>query len=366
LFSAKGVKAKTVSILLIVMSEFIPPHTPENGRTGLANLGNTCFMNSCVQVLNHTYELIYLKTRYSPHIKRNVPGTVVLLEYEELRDVMFSNNGIVSPNKFVAQIRKYAHDTGHSLFTEWAQNDMSEFLLLMITAMHQSISRGVNAVVSGSAANPTDELAKKCYDTLSQTYAKEYSEIMELFYGIYVSEIWRIDGSIRHSVKPELFCLLDVPIPAGIQNATIYDCLDLFTTPESLVGDNAWLNENTKTYEDIQKRTAFWSFPRVLILILKRFSPDGTHKNQDFIRFPLETLDLSKYVSGYNPQSFVYDLFGVCNHDGDVNRGHYNAFAKRHTGEWMYFDDTTVQKVDNPAFVVSPMAYCLFYRKKNG
>ena len=29
----------------------------DKGLTGLANVGNTCYLNSCMQVLSHTYEL---------------------------------------------------------------------------------------------------------------------------------------------------------------------------------------------------------------------------------------------------------------------------------------------------------------------
>ena len=41
----------------------------------------------------------------------------------------------------------------------------------------------------------------------------------------------------------------------------LYGCLDLFTYPEYLEGDNAWMNEKTGKRENIQKRMIFWNFP---------------------------------------------------------------------------------------------------------
>jgi len=50
---------------------------------------------------------------------------------------------------------------------------------------------------------------------------------------------------------------------------------------------------------------------------------------------------------------------------GGVQGGHYTAFVKRLDGQWVHFNDTQVEKVADPRHVVTPMAYCLFYRKKN-
>ena len=46
------------------------------------------------------------------------------------------------------------------------------------------------------------------------------------------------------------------------------------------------------------------------------------------VDFPLNNLDLSKYVVGYDKNSFKYDLYGICNHSGGSAGGHYTAYVK--------------------------------------
>ena len=39
-------------------------------------------------------------------------------------------------------------------------------------------------------------------------------------------------------------------------------------------------------------------------------------------------------MEGYNPNSYKYDLYGVCNHMGTSRGGHYTAFVKANSGQW--------------------------------
>jgi ubiquitin C-terminal hydrolase len=346
------------------------------GYTSFNNLGNTCFLNSCLQALKYTYELNNVLQNHAlkKHIKKQNSDTIILNEWIELLDILWSNNGVISPNRFVHHVQKVAKKKKKDLFTGWSQNDMPEFLLLIIECLHGSLSRKMNVKISGTIKNNVDEVAVQCYNMMQKTYSKEYSEIMELFYGIYLSEIKSIDNQTRHSIVPEYYFMLDLPIPTITSSSTsksiinIYDCFDLFIQPEYLQGENAWFNEKTNTKEDIQKSIGFWSFPKILVITLKRFSADGTHKINNLIECPLDNLDLSKYTSGYNASSNIYELYAVCNHIGNVYMGHYTAFVKhikKDGEEWIHYNDEHIQKVEKPELVITPMAYCLFYRKKN-
>lgn len=337
------------------------------GLTGLANLGNTCFLNSCVQVLNHTYELheFLNSTGYKRHMKPGLIDCSIIEEWNDLRNVMWKQNGVVSPNKFVHNVHRVARVKDRDIFTGWAQNDMPEFLLFLIECMHNSISRGMKMNINGRSENTVDNLALKCYEMLKDVYSKEYSEIMDMFYGIYVSQIVSLKKKV-HSTKPESFFIMDLPIPCD-NTCSLYDCFDQFVVSETLSGENAWYNDKTKEKEDVIKTLGFWNFPKILVITLKRFSPDGSRKMGNLIEFPIENLNLSKYVKGYNPQQYVYDLFGICNHIGGVSGGHYTAFVKNSTGKWLNYNDQIVQEILLPvdSHIITPMAYCLFYRKKN-
>jgi len=131
-----------------------------------------------------------------------------------------------------------------------------------------------------------------------------------------------------------------------------------------LENENAWYNEVTKSKQNVKKKISYWSLPNILVIDIKRFNSNNI-KNQILVDFPLEDLNLSKYVIGYKKDSYVYTLYGICNHSGNVFGGHYTSYVKNANDKWYHFNDTNVSEIKDPTQLVSPKAYCLFYRKKS-
>ena len=114
-------------------------------------------------------------------------------------------------------------------------------------------------------------------------------------------------------------------------------------------------------------RSKIWWYSRCSLntFVVKRYRPENRfQKNQILITFPFDNLDLSDYVIGYKKDIYKYELYGVCNHSGGTQGGHYTAYIKNANGKWYHFNDTTVSEVGLIESIVSPKAYVLFYRKK--
>jgi len=340
------------------------------GLSGLCNLGNTCYINSCLQILSHSYELHEIVNIINTNTDSNTNSNnkkLILQEWTSLKDLMWSKNCVISPNRFLNAIQHIATIKDRELFSGYAQNDLPEFLIFLFDCFHEALERKVSITINGNSENNIDELAKKCYTMIKTMYSDSYSEIIDLFFGIHVSLIISnssTDPKEILSITPEPFSIINLPIPhssSNNQEFSIYDCFDLYTQPEFLEGENAWFNETTNSKENVNKCIKFWSLPNILIVDFKRFN-NANKKLNNIIRTPLLGLDLSKYVVGYNKDKYIYELFGICNHHGECLGGHYSAYVKNSNQKWYDFNDTNVNEISESQ-LITPKGYCYFYRK---
>ena len=155
---------------------------------------------------------------------------------------------------------------------------------------------------------------------------------------------------------------------------TIYDCFEAFRTEEKLEKDNSWYCSNCKKNQEAFKKLELYRAPNILIVQLKRFDCKTENiyegwiknkKNESLVIFPLQDLDIGKYVVEENSRKdCLYDLCAISQHYGSLSSGHYTAFCLNE-GEWYNFDDEKVSKISNIKNVVSKGAYILIFRKKS-
>ena len=138
---------------------------------------------------------------------------------------------------------------------------------------------------------------------------------------------------------------------------SIYDCLKLFTKSEEIKDIQC---EKCKKKTLFKKTLEIERLPKYLVLVLKRFKYilTNTIKIQNLINFPIEELHLQDYVSQKNI-NYKYNLFGVINHLGSLEGGHYYSYFKINNN-FMEFDDSQVNEVRGG--VETNKAYMLVYK----
>ncbi|XP_054965917.1 ubiquitin carboxyl-terminal hydrolase 4 isoform X6 [Pan paniscus] len=145
------------------------------------------------------------------------------------------------------------------------------------------------------------------------------------------------------------------------------DCIELFTTMETLGEHDPWYCPNCKKHQQATKKFDLWSLPKILVVHLKRFSYNRYWRDKldTVVEFPIRGLNMSEFVCNLSARPYVYDLIAVSNHYGAMGVGHYTAYAKNKlNGKWYYFDDSNVSLASEDQ-IVTKAAYVLFYQRRD-
>jgi hypothetical protein len=81
---------------------------------------------------------------------------------------------------------------------------------------------------------------------------------------------------------------------------------------------------------------------KYLYIVIKR---NSNSSNSFYVSIPMQ-LDITPYCSDQN-KTAKYRLYGVIQHFGDPNFGHYKAVVKDND-EWFLCNDSIVTKIENP------------------
>lgn len=196
-------------------------HPP--GATGLHNLGNTCFMNSALQVLFNTQPLTnYFKNNIhlyelNTNNKMGTKGQMAMRYSELLKEVWTASTRSIAPLKFRFCVNKFAPQFSGSL-----QHDSQEFLAAILDFLNEDLNRITEkpyTEVKDSNSRADAEVAEESWQ---QYHSRNNSIIVDLFYGQLKSKVSCLTCGFE-SVRFDPFSLLSLPLP--VENFTYCEVL---------------------------------------------------------------------------------------------------------------------------------------------
>lgn len=332
---------------------------------GLSNLGNTCFLNSVLQCLLNSTELTdYIHSKkYKDYViesKEHKNHRLLVNEYNRLLNGIYEYKtdnptkqiGNISPIAFKKTLQVLQH-----IYTGSQQHDAHECLVFILDIFHKGLIENVDLAYDKTRQSALNIQGS---DNWIKFFKKEYSQIIDLFYGQEHMTTKCVNcNNVSHTFQPFSYIQLACHSTNGVMYDNLSDAFNAYTSCEQLDSNNEWkcdkCHQNVKALRDI----SIWKSPKYLIIHLNRFQK--THQGNRItikkighkIDFP-KTLKLSS-VDG------DYKIYGVVNHTGNINGGHYFSYIKN-GNRWYNYNDTRVSEM-NGNNIVTPNAYILFYKR---
>lgn len=349
-----------------------PSQNQEKGVTGLMNMRNTCYMNSALQAIRHNTEIsaFFLEHKHEQWVEKKPgsPKVELVKGYADLLRALWSGSkpAYVRPEGFLGCMHRAALDAGFDQFTIPVQHDSHEFLTFLMDQIHEGMAEEVNIDIKRPAPEtPKDKAIQSALEAWKQIFGKSYSPLTEMIYGLV--RVSYVCTQCQNCVdKWETFNCLKVPIPTAVDISGAKPTLQTMVAAEfheeSIEGYACEKCSPTRT--TVLRKPSLWRLPRMVVLSLKRFTPDG-RKIHTPIEFSIgQTVNLQSLFSTDSPepsQHQEYECFATVDHHGIAGGGHYTAQAKSPLSEkWNLFDDETAHSISEPQFGES--TYMIFLK----
>jgi ubiquitin C-terminal hydrolase len=327
------------------------------GKNKIINRGNQCYINSILQCLFNCVDLtsFFLSNQFEKDLHEyNRTKNIQALQYADILRKYWENPHVLDVKKFI----KYISSENYP-YHKNNQEDSHEALMYILDKLHESLKYQISISITGTAVSDTDLLYKQYLDNIEILYGDNYSKIIELFYGMYYNIYKCID--CNHTVKKfEPYNTIYLSAPTDTCN--IHDLLKDMCKKEIVS-----CSKCSKT--NCTKKVSLWTIPDNLIINLQRTDNTNTD-TKTLVNYPLNNLNLTPYISDKNGDfnNYIYDLYAINFYQLlEIDSGHYHSCCKTITGEWIYFNDNHVIKINDETLlnrIINKNACILMYKRK--
>ena len=307
---------------------------------GIANIGNTCYLNSALQNLLHCYDAIQCI------VNQSHTGPIYSLFQQFARDYWTNPCRILSPAHLKHIVGERAQQfAGHD------PCDSQEFMSVLIDELYEQSQRHVAIRPVGSGPSERDQLMVRIINAWSGAFALKYSDLVPFFYGMQCN---RFLCPTCKTVKDrfETFNMIPLELPAMDPSPVpLTQLIGQIGVAEHMVDAHVTC-ENCSTVVNYWRELRYVCLPKYVFLHVKRFHMEFTngqlfhHKKTNPVTLDSLQISLRSICIGYEADFADYRIRGAIIHKGNMQGGHYVFIWNTLQGSWVLYDDDKIHMIN--------------------
>ena len=266
-----------------------------------------------------------------------------------------SENNENNENEYYENIENYDNDS-----TKEMNMNMDNESSISIESRSFSSQGGLNSPNMSPRRTPFKDSDEENIYKLKNEKDENMDRLIIMWNRKYLKEITRFADINLYDICDKIY---EKSTNQGIK---LEKLISEFSKEEKLDRDNLYKCEKCQQESEANKKIEIYHVPKILIIHLKRFN--NNKKINTFIEYPLTDLDINPFIQS-NDKISKYDLFGVINHFGSLEYGHYTSYCfNYHDNIWYEYNDRIVNKIPKEKeqdIIVNKNGYILFYRAKD-